>query len=143
MPDVPATVPAWPRSSARDRLLSIAHALDAASTPGCSDVLVSVAADRRDVVLGLLRLDPRRHPCEELRGMVARDEWWAVGIVVAGRARFLDQPDREPEPILTTYLVERGGAEVSLLRRRREVTESRGRVEGRIPDLCRSMLGLL
>lgn len=126
--------------STRDRLLSIAHALDAAG-PG-SDVLVGVIADPDDVVLALRTLDPDRHPCDELRGRVAPSDWWAVGIVVEGRARFLDQPDRPPEPIVTTYLVERGGAEVSLLRRGGEVTESHERVSGRIPDLCRGMLAL-
>lgn len=128
--------------STRERLASIARLLDAATTDECSDVLVHVIADPDDVVLGLRPLDPHRHPCEELRGMVAEPHWWAVGLVVHGRARFLDEPDRPPEPILSTYLVERGGHETSLLRRGDAVTETTERVEGRLPDLCRAMLGL-
>jgi hypothetical protein len=124
--------------SARDRLVSIAHVLDGAG-PG-SDALVGLVRDPDDVVLVLRNLDPHRHPCDELHGLVAPDDWWAVGMIVRGRARFLDEPDRPPEAITTTYLVERGGAEVSLLRRGDRVTESRDRVHGRIPDLCRGML---
>ena len=126
----------------RDRLASIARVLADASTPGCSDVLVHVLDDPDDVVLGLHPLDPAQHPCDELHGAVAPPDWWAVGIVIAGRARYLDRPEADPEPITTTYLVERGGAEVSLLRRGDDVTELRDRVVGRIPDLCRGMLGL-
>lgn len=126
----------------RHRLASIARVVADASAPGCSDVLVHVRADPDDVVLGLHPLDPGQHPCDELRGAVAPPDWWAVGIVIAGRARFLDRPDLAPEPITTTYFVERGGAEVSLLRRGDVVTEMGERVVGRIPDLCRGMLGL-
>lgn len=124
------------------RLQAIAGLVDAASPPGASNVLLHVVDDGNEVVLGLLHLDPERHPCDQMRGLVAAPEWWALGIVVAGRARFLDQPERDPESITSTYFVERGGAEVSLMRRGDEVVELTGRVEGRIPDLLRGALGL-
>ena len=129
-------------STARERLVSIARVLADSSAPGCSDVLVHVLDDPSEVVLGIHQLDPHQHPCEELRDLVAPPEWWAVGIVIAGRARYLDRPDAEPERVTTTYLVERGGATASLVRRGDVVTAMQEPMVGRIPDLCRSMLGL-
>jgi hypothetical protein len=119
----------------------VAHAAEQACLLSPDDVLVRVISHPHEVELGLLPLAPDRHPCEELHGFVAPDEWWAVGLVVRGRAHFLDEPGRQPEPIVSTFFVERGGVEVSLLRRGDEVSEGPGRVEGRLPDLCRAMVG--
>jgi hypothetical protein len=129
------------RRSILERLTAVAHAAEQACLLSPDDVLVRVIAHQHEVELGLLPLDPDLHPCEELRGFVAPEEWWAVGLVVRGRAHLLDEPDRQPEPIVSTFFIERGGAEVSLLRRGNRVDEGPGRAEGRLPDLCRSMVG--
>lgn len=133
---------AAPPPSPRDRLSSIAVLLDESSARSDVDLHVYVTDDGRAFELGLRALDPRLHPCEELRGLVAAEDWWAVGLVLHGRLRFLDGGDRGPEPIRSTYLVARDGTEVSLLRRGDEVTELAGPAEGRLPDLLRTMLGL-
>lgn len=129
--------------SARERLLSIAQVLDAASADAGLPIQAYVTEDGDDVELGVRLLQLGVHPCDELRGTVAPADWWAMGVVTFGRARFLDHPDLDPEPIQSTYLLARDGTEVSLLRRGRDVEQLHGPAQGRIPDLCRSILGLL
>lgn len=129
------------RRTALERLTAVAHAAEQACLLSPDDVLVRVVGTQHEVELGLRPLDPGRHPCEVLQGFVAPDEWWAVGLVVRGRAHFLEEPQRQPEPIVSTFFVERGGVEVSLLRRGDRVSEGTGRLEGRLPDLCRAMVG--
>jgi hypothetical protein len=127
-------------TSARERLAAIARLVEEACARADGHTLVRIVADDHDVELGLLPLEG--HPCDELGSFVAPPEWWAVGLVTHGRARFLDQPDRPPEPIVSSYFLERSGHAVSFLRRGAEVTEPSEPLVGRIPDLCRSMLGL-
>lgn len=127
-------------SSARERLALIARVVE----EGCADheghTLVRIIAAEHDLELGLLPIDG--HPCDELAGFVAPSEWWAIGLIAHDRARFLDRPDEPAEPIVSSYFVERGGAAVSLLRRGDVVTEVDEPMVGRIPDLCRGLLGL-
>ena len=127
-------------SSAQERLATIARLIEEGCAESEGHTLVRIIADETDVELGLLPLDG--HPCDELDGFVAPPEWWAVGLITRGRAHFLDQPDEPPEPVVTSHFVERGGSAVSFLRRGSEVSEPSGPLVGRIPDLCRSILGL-
>ena len=127
-------------TSARERLAAIARLVEEACADADGYTLVRIVAHEQNVELGLLPLEG--HPCEELTGFIAPPDWWAVGLVTRGRARFLDQPDRPPEPIVSSYFVERSGHAISFLRRGAEVTEPSEPLVGRIPDLCRSMLGL-
>jgi hypothetical protein len=136
---VRSTVPVLP--TARDRLLSIAELVDLAGPEHPDGIIVSVALEEDDVVLGVRRLDPTLHPTIELAGLVAEPSWWALCLCTHGRARFLDEPDRLPEAIVSTFAVDRCGTEVSLLRRGATVTELPGPALGRIPELLRSILG--
>jgi hypothetical protein len=131
-----------PRPLDRDLLLSVSHFVERGAALGGSDCFVSVTPSGREVAFGFYPLYTGLHPCEELGDMVADHSWWAVGLILHGRGHFLDQPDQPAEPIVSTYFIERGGAEVSLLRRGKRLEEMPGPAIGRIPDLCRSMLGL-
>jgi hypothetical protein len=68
-----------------------------------------------EVEIGLKPLDGE-HPFSALGGFTAPPEWSAIGVVVSGRARHLDAPERPPTPIVTTCLCDRTGAMASLLR---------------------------
>jgi hypothetical protein len=127
------------RASCSLSLVELAHLIDDAGPAGCRDVFVFARIDGADVVVGVRPLE--RHPCDELVGFGAPPQWWAVGFWLHGRARFLDRPSSPPEPIVSTYLLDRSGASASLLRRGDEVLELPGPTEGRIPDLCRKILG--
>lgn len=125
-------------------LRTIAHLLDAATPEGASDALVLLLDDPRapdDLVLALRPIPPGRHPCHELQHLSAPSACWAVGLVVHGRAHLLDAADGAAQPVVTTYLVDRAGDEVSLLRSRGRVTQLAGPSLGRLPDLCRRILG--
>ncbi len=108
---------------------------------GGADVLVRVIPEQTRVQLGYYPIPNDAHPCAYFADLVAGPDWWAVGIVLRGTARFLDQAEPEPVSILATYFVERGGEEVSLLRRGDEIVHLPARAVGRIPDLCHSILG--
>jgi hypothetical protein len=132
------------RTRPHPELRTIAHLLDAASSEGAPDALVLLLDDPGapdELVLALRPLAPGRHPCDELQDVSAPSACWAVGLVVHGRAHLLDAADRPPQPIVTTYLVDREGAEVSLLRGAGRVAELPGPSLGRLPDLCRRILG--
>lgn len=129
-------------SSALERLSAIASVVEEGLAGAAAGTFVRVVADDADVELGLWPLDPDRHPCVELAGLVAPPAWWAVGLVVPGRAWCLDEPEATPEPVVSSHFVERGGAAVSLLRRGTEVTRPTEPMTGRIPDLCRAILRL-
>ena len=130
-----------PLPSTRDRLLSIAHVVDSASADLTGARIVSVELDGDDVVLGVRDLPAGVHPVGPLAGLVAPEQWWALCIVTHGRAHFLDEPDRAPEDIVSTFALARDGSEASLLRRGDDVMELPGPTTGRIPDLLRTILG--
>lgn len=126
-------MPGSPSSS----LLDIAHLIDHAFLAHPSDVAFYVIHDADEVVLGVREL--RGHPCIELADLTADSDWWAFGVRVNGTAHFLDG-SRGPESVATTYLLDRDGASVSLLRRGDAVREELHVHSGRVPDLCRRIL---
>ena len=121
-------------------LVELAHLVDDAHVDHPSDVAFYVVHEPPDIVLGLHALEPDLHPCAVLAGFEAPEAWDAFGVRVHGTARFLDEPDRPPEPIVSTFVLDRSGASASLLRRGDDVTELPGPAVGRVPDLCRSVL---
>ena len=129
-------------SSALERLTAIAHVVEDGLAGAPGGTLVRVIADDIDVELGLRPLDPEQHPLLELAGFVAPPEWWAVGLIVPGRAWCLDEAGLGPEDVVSAHFVERGGAAVSLLRQGSVVTQPPEPMQGRIPDLLRTILGL-
>ena len=126
-----------------DFLTSIAHILDRSNhrPAGHLAMYVALLEGTDELELGHRWLHPDLHPTFELADLVAPASWWAFGLSTTGRAHFLDEPDRGPEPIVSTFVRERNGLEVSLLRRGASVTELSGPAEGRIPDLVRAILG--
>jgi hypothetical protein len=121
-------------------LVALAHIVEEAVHSDPAGTAIFVRRTGGEIELGLRPLDPELHPCLELRGFVAPEDWWAFGLVAHGTATFLDE-DRS-ERIVSTHLRSRSGEEVSLLRRGDTVQELPGRGEGRIPDLLRSVLRL-
>lgn len=95
-----------------------------------------------DVAIGVKALDRSIHPFSELAGFTAPDTWRAFGVRVRGRARHLDAPHDEPEPVSTTFLVDRAGHEASVLRTGESSIDLPGPAAGTIADLCRRVLGL-
>lgn len=129
------------RPSRHDRLLAVAELVDERSVDDPGHVLVHLAEPRTEVVLGLRSSAVDLHPFDLLAGVTAPPEWWAFGIRARGRAHHLDEPGRVTEGIATTFLVDRGGREASLLRAGETVTPLTGPAVGTIPDLCRRVLG--
>jgi len=124
-------------------LPAVAGIVDKATAEDPGHVLVYVEGPSHpEVSLGFKSLDPGIHPFGVLAGFTAPEEWSAFGIRVRGRARHLDQPNAAPIPTAMTFLVDREGAEASLLRLDGEVSEPPGPAVGTIPDLCRRVLGL-
>lgn len=124
-------------------LRRVAHLLDAATPEGAPDVVVLLLHDPDepdDLVLALRPLPAGTHPADELRLVEAGRDCWAAGVVVHGRAHLLDGPDGVPQPVVTTFLVDRDGGEVALLRRGSSTTELHGPAHGRLPELCRRVL---
>lgn len=122
----------------RGLLEQIAHIVDASSVGHPEHLAVFVELLDGEIVLGLRNLDD--HPTAALAGLVAPPSWWAFLLCTSGRAHFLADVHRAPEPIFSTYGRSREGDEVSLLRRGSSVTVLTGPAEGRIPDLVRAIL---
>jgi hypothetical protein len=122
-----------------DLLAALAHVVEEAVHRDPAGTAVYVKREGEEIELGIRALDPELHPCLELRGLIAPDDWWAVGLVTHGTATFLDE--QRSERIVSSFFRSRDGDEVSLLRRGEDVQELPGRGEGRIPDLLRSALG--
>jgi hypothetical protein len=84
-------------------------------------------------------------PIGQLLGLDAVPEWWAVGVAASSTARPLDG-GRERWPVTFVHLVARDGTTLDLLddgHGTRHVTGPDHEVHtGRVPDLCRRMLGL-
>ncbi len=95
-----------------------------------------------DVAIGIKALDRSIHPFTELAGFTAPDEWCAFGVRVRGRARHIDALDEAPEPVSSTFLVDRTGREAAVLRSGDSPIDLTGPAEGTIADLCRRVLGL-
>jgi hypothetical protein len=129
--------------SAPERLRRIAHALDRSTTDGCSNLVVGVVPDG-DAAAHLVLRPVREHetPAELLAGFGAPADWWAIGLVAHSRTWMVDRLDLPPMPSIVTFLIERDGDEVTLLRQGHGSVELPGPSEGRIPELCRLALGL-
>jgi hypothetical protein len=124
-------------------LSAVATIVDQATVDDPGHVLAFVEDPvHPEVTLGLKSVDAHLHPFEVLAGFTAPEEWCAFGIRARGRARHLDDPAMAPAPTAMTFLVDRGGAEASVLRLPGGVSEPPGPAQGTIPDLCRRVLGL-
>lgn len=131
------------RAPRHDLLPAVAGIVDQATLDDPGHVLVHIAGPSHpEVSLGLRSLEPGLHPFEVLAGFTAPVEWSAFGIRARGRARHLDQPGRPSSPTAMTFLLDRRGAEASVLRLDGEVSEPPGPAVGTVPDLCRRVLGM-
>ncbi len=131
------------RGPTQGLLPAVAGIVDQATLADPGHVLVHIDGPvQPDVSLGLKRLEADVHPFEVLAGFTAPETWTAFGIRARGRARHLDAPDAPPQPMTVTFLVDRAGAEASLLRVGDDVSEPPGPAVGTIPDLARRVLGL-
>jgi hypothetical protein len=129
------------RQSPRPRLEAVARLVDEGTLDDPDHLLVHVVDDGDDLLLGLLPVEVGTHPFDELAGCTAPPEWSIFGMRVRGTAHHLDQA-HGPEPTSTTFLVDRTGAECSILRTSTGTMAVAGPAEGTIPDLCRRVLGL-
>lgn len=124
-------------------LPAVAGIVDQATVDDPDHVLVYVEGPvHPDVSLGFRSIDAGIHPFEVLAGFTAPEEWSAFGIRARGRARHLDDPTVAPTPTAMTFVLDRAGAEASVLRLDDGVSELPGPALGTIPDLCRRVLGL-
>jgi hypothetical protein len=132
------------RRGPHHRLLpAVAEIVDQATADDPGHVLVYVEDPvQPDVSLGFRSIDPDVHPFNVLAGFTAPPEWAAFGIRARGRAHHLDEPAAAPVASATTFLVDRTGAEASVLRLDGQVTDLPGPALGTIPDLCRRVLDL-
>lgn len=121
------------------RVDAIAQILDEGVADDPDHLVLYVEDDGDDVLLGLRPIEIGTHPFAELAGCTAPPEWSMVGLRVRGRARYLDG-DRPAAAARTTFLVDRSGAEASLLRTDDGTVPLPGPASGTIPDLCRRML---
>lgn len=124
-------------------LSAVAHLVDAASHRHGVDLAVLLLDDADEpeqLSLAVRPLPPGVHPSVALADVVLPDACWGVALALHGLAHHLDALDEPAQPIVSTYLRHRDGRQVSLLRRGERVTEQRGRLVGRVPDLCRRLL---
>lgn len=126
----------------QDHLAAVALVIDDVCVDDPGHVLAHLQEPRSEVTLGLKSSDVAVHPFQLLAGFTAPAEWWAFGIRARGRARHLDDPGRVTEGIATTFLIDREGAEASVLRSGDVVTPLTGPAMGTIADLCRRVLGV-
>jgi hypothetical protein len=84
-------------------------------------------------------------PIGQLLGLDAVPEWWAVGVAASSTARSMDGSGHR-WPVTFVHLVDRDGTSIDLLddgRGTRHVDGPDQKVlTGRVPDLCRRVLGL-
>lgn len=130
-----------PMGSTRRRVDAIARLVDEGAVDEPGHLLVHVADDGDDLLLGLKPLAIDTHPFAELAGFTAPADWSMFGVRVRGTAHHLDD-DRPPERSTTTYLLHRTGAERSIVRTGDRTDALPGPACGTIPDLCRRVLGL-
>lgn len=137
------------------RLTTVANILAdvVGATPGPPELvglvdLASLGLDpapgERPDALTFTRLDGP-DPIGQLLGLDALDEWWAVGVMANSTARPVDG-DGERLPVTFVHVVARDGTTVDLLDDGRGTRHLEGPDHevhtGRVPDLCRRMLGL-
>lgn len=123
-------------------LPAVARAIDDVCVDDPGHVLAHLREPRTEVNLGLKSSNVGVHPFEVLAGFTAPADWWAFGIRARGRAHHLDDPGRVTEGVATTFLVDRHGAEASVLRADDVVTPLTGPARGTVADLCRRVLGV-
>ncbi len=132
---------ARPRGPAEERLQALARLVDETTADEPGHVAVHAATDGAEMVLGLLPLDAEVHPFPQLAGTTAPADWEVFGLRVRGRAVELDG-ERPAQATATTFVVDRTGAEWSVVRRADEILDLQGPAEGTLADLCRRVLGL-
>ena len=129
-----------PPSSSR-RVDAVAHLVDEGTIDDPDHLILHVVDEGHELLLGVKPLATTTHPFVELAGCTAPVEWSMFGLRVHGTARYLDG-DQPAERSSTTFVVDRDGAECSVLRTDRRSTVLPGPACGTIPDLCRRVLGL-
>lgn len=130
-----------PTSSPRRRVDAVARLVDEGAVDEPGHLLLHVADDGDDVLLGLKPLPADTHPFGELAGFTAPADWSMFGVRVRGTAHHLDD-DRPSERSVTTFVIDRSGDERSIVRIGARVEPLAGPASGTIPDLCRRVLGL-
>jgi hypothetical protein len=131
------------RGPTRGFVAALARIVDEATADDPGAVIVHVDGPLHpDVDVAFKHLDLGEHPFEALAGCTAPPSWTAFGIRARGRAHHLDDPGCLPERVTATFVVDRTGAEASLLRLGAEVTEPPGPAVGTIPDVARRVLEL-
>lgn len=141
-----------PSASETDRLVQIADVLlpladhdgEGADEPPTA---VGVADEGDTVVFHLLDLHGT-DPIETLTGFTAPGTWWAFGVCGPARVRSIDPAVPVPDggSRRFVHLVTRSGLSVTALathgERRAVPRPTREPAEGRLPDVCRRVLGL-
>ncbi len=133
--------------AAPDRLLdTVADLVDRADLDGLDGLdgahqIVRVVDDGDHLTVGTRALPPGTHPFTELAGWTAPASWAIFGLRVRGQGRHLTL-DGPPEATTATYVIDRRGAERSILRTGARSTRLPGPAMGTLPDLCRRVLGL-
>lgn len=130
-----------PIPSTRRRVDAIARLVDEGAVDEPGHLLVHVVDDGDDVLLGVKPLAADTHPFGELAGFTAPDDWSMFGVRVRGTAHHLDDA-RPPERSVTTFVLDRSGAERSIVRVGKRVDALPGPACGTVPDLCRRVLSL-
>src|SRR5688572_10753664 len=99
-------------------LAALAGIVDHATVDDPGHVLVHVEGPvHPDVNVGFQRLEVGVHPFEALAGFTAPPSWTAFGVRARGRAHHLAEPEPTPQRVTATFVVDRTGAEASVLRR--------------------------
>lgn len=130
-----------PHGPAEERLQALARLVDQATLDEPGHAAVHASTDAEDLVLGVLPLEPEVHPFPQLAGTRAPEDWEVFGLRVRGAAHHLTD-GRRTEGTATTFVVDRSGAEWSVLRCGDELTDLAGPAVGTLPDLCRRILAL-
>jgi hypothetical protein len=109
-------------------------------------MLLSLEADDDGVTVSTRQLAPGQHPLDELLGLVAPDEWDAIGTICHGWAsRYLSQrPSRAPDRfrVRSFHVVGRDGVEVGAFRADGGRFSFEEATVGTVPDALRRCLNL-
>lgn len=131
--------PDQPRAPERP-LAAVARAIDEAATGTAEHLAFHAVLAGDGFDLGIRAFPTDVHPFAELAGLVAPADWDVFGLQVQGTAHHLD--DGQRARTTTTYAVDRGGHEHTILRQGEHRRELPGGAVGTLPDLCRRVLGL-
>lgn len=132
-----------PRPGPPSPLQAIAHLVDELAVDEPGHLLVHVLDEAGpELALGTLPFDRAVHPFDVLAGFTAPGDWAVLGVRAQGTMHHLDDPHQASRRTAATTLLDRSGAQASVLRTGDVVTDIPGAAVGIVPDLCRRALGL-